>query len=72
MTKEEFLAKFTDILQTEETVTLETNLGDLEDWDSLTTMATVSWILESKVQITVKEIAGYKTVGEIAAKFGVR
>lgn len=72
MTKEDFLAKFTDILQTEENVTLETNLGDLDDWDSLTTMATVSWILESKFQITVKEIAGYKTVGEIAAKFGVR
>lgn len=72
MTKEDFLAKFTDILQTEENVTLETNLGDLDDWDSLTTMATVSWILESKFQITVKEIASYKTVGEIAAKFGVR
>ncbi|MBD5440377.1 MAG: hypothetical protein HDR33_05085 [Treponema sp.] len=72
MTKEDFIAKFTDILQTEETVTLDTKLNDLEDWDSLTTMATVSWILESKVQITVKEIAGYKTVGEIAAKFGVR
>lgn len=72
MTKEDFIAKFTDILQTEETVTLDTDLNDLEDWDSLTIMATVSWILESKVQITVKEIAGYKTVGEIAAKFGVR
>lgn len=72
MTKEDFIAKFTDILQTEETVTLDTDLNDLEDWDSLTIMATVSWILESKVQITVKEIAGYKTVGEIAAKLGVQ
>lgn len=72
MTKEDFLAKFTDILQTEETVTLDSKLEDLEDWDSLTTMATVSWLLENKVQITVKEIAAYKTVGEIAAKLGVR
>ncbi|MGN0730486.1 MAG: phosphopantetheine-binding protein [Treponema sp.] len=72
MTKEEFLKKFTDILQTEETITLESVLDDLEDWDSLTTMATVSWLLENKIQITVKEIASYKTVGEIAAKFGVQ
>lgn len=72
MTKEDFLTKFTDILQTEETITLDSVLEDLEDWDSLTTMATVSWLLENKVQITVKEIAGYKTVGEIAAKLGVQ
>ena len=71
MTKEEFLAKFTDILQTEETITFDSVLEELDDWDSLTTMATVSWLLENKVQITVKEIAGYKTVGEIAAKLGV-
>lgn len=72
MTKEDFLAKFTDILQTDETITLDTRLDDLDDWDSLTTMAAVSWLLENKVQITVKEIAGYETVGEIAAKLGVR
>ena len=72
MTKEEFLTKFTDILQTEETITLDSVLEDLDDWDSLTTMATVSWLLENKVQITVKEIAAYKTVCEIATKLGVQ
>lgn len=72
MTKEEFITKFTDILQTEEAITLDSVLEDLDDWDSLTTMATVSWLLENKVQITVKEIAGYKTVSEIAAKLGVK
>ena len=72
MTKEEFLTKFTDILQTEETITLDSVLEDLDDWDSLTTMATVSWLLENKVHITVKEIASYKTVSEIAAKLGVK
>lgn len=72
MTKEDFLAKFTDILQTEETITLDSVLEDLDDWDSLTTMATVSWMLENNIQITVKEIAGYKTVAEIAARFGIK
>lgn len=72
MTKEEFLAKFTDILQTEETISLDTDLEGLDDWDSLTTMATVSWLLENKIQITVQEISGYKKVSEIAAKFSIR
>jgi len=72
MTKEDFLSKFTDILQTEETITLDSNLSELDDWDSLTTMATVSWMLENDIQITVKEIAGYKTVAEIAARFGIK
>ena len=72
MTKEDFLSKFTDILQTEETITLDSNLSELDDWDSLTTMATVSWMLENNIQITVKEIASYKTVAEIAARFGIK
>ena len=72
MTKEDFLSKFTDILQTEETITLDSVLEDLDDWDSLTTMATVSWMLENDIQITVKEIASYKTVAEIAARFGIK
>ncbi|MBO4439328.1 MAG: hypothetical protein J5798_08260 [Spirochaetaceae bacterium] len=71
MTKEDFLSKFTDILKTEDTITLDTNLADLEDWDSLTTMTTVSWLLENKINITVKEISTYKTVSEIAEKFGI-
>lgn len=72
MTKEDFLSKFTDILQTEETITFDSVLEDLDDWDSLTTMATVSWMLENNIQITVKEIASYKTVAEIAARFGIK
>lgn len=72
MTKEDFLSRFTDILQTEEAITLDSVLEDLEDWDSLTTMATVSWMLENNIQITVKEIASYKTVAEIAARFGIK
>jgi|GEM_PF-4495622 len=72
MTKEDFLSKFTDILQTEETITFDSVLEDLDDWDSLTTMATVSWMLENDIQITVKEIASYKTVAEIAARFGIK
>lgn len=72
MTKEVFIEKFADILQTEEEITMDSILDDLEDWDSLNTMAVVSWFLENKITVTVKEIGACKTVGEIAEKFGVQ
>ena len=71
MTKEVFIQKFSDILQTEEEITLNSILAELEDWDSLTTMAVVSALLENGKKITVKEIANCQTVGEIAKFFGV-
>lgn len=72
MTREAFIEKFADILQTEEGITMDSVLEDLEDWDSLNTMAVVSWFLENKITITVRELNACKTVGEIAAKFGVQ
>lgn len=72
MTREAFIEKFADILQTEEEITMDSVLEDLEDWDSLNTMAVVSWFLENKITVTVKEISACKTVGEIAEKFGVQ
>lgn len=72
MTKDAFIEKFADILQTEEEITMDSVLEDLEDWDSLNTMAVVSWFLENKINITVKDLNACKTVGEIAAKFGVK
>lgn len=72
MTKEAFVEKFADILQTEEEITMDSVLEDLEDWDSLNIMAVVSWFLENKIIVTVKELAACKTVGEIADKFGVQ
>ena len=72
MTKEDFIAKFADILQTDEEITLDTNLEDLEDWDSLTKMACVSWFLENKIQIKVAEVSTFKTVSEIAERLGVK
>lgn len=69
MTKEAFIEKFVDILQTEEIVTVETILTDLEEWDSLNILAVVSWLLENKIKVTVKEISTCKTVGDIIKTF---
>lgn len=72
MTKEDFIAKFADILQTDEEISFDTKLEDLDDWDSLTKMACVSCFLENKIQITVADISTFKTVSEIAEKMGVK
>lgn len=72
MTKEDFIAKFADILQTDEEIAFDTKLEDLDDWDSLTKMACVSWFWENKIQITVADISTFKTVSEIAEKMGVK
>lgn len=72
MAKEDFLKKFSDILQTDDPIYFETELEELEDWDSLTKMSTVSWFLENNIQITVKDVSTFKTVGEIAEHFGIK
>lgn len=72
MTKEDFLEKFSDILQTDDPIYFETELEELEDWDSLTKMSTVSWFLGNNIQITVKDVSTFKTVGEIAEHFGIK
>lgn len=72
MTKEDFLKKFSDILQTDDPISFETELEELEDWDSLTKMSTVSWFLENNIQITVNDVSTFKTVAEIAEHFGIK
>ena len=72
MTKEDFLKEFSDILQLEDPITLETELDGLDDWDSLNKMSTVSWFLENKIQITVAEVSTFKTVSEIAERMDVK
>ena len=42
MNREEFLKEFADILQTDETLSPETILDDLEEWDSLSKIATIA------------------------------
>ena len=48
MTQNEFLKEFQDILQRDEPVDLDGKLADMEEWDSLTAMAT-SFFFEIKV-----------------------
>ena len=44
MTRDEFLVEMQDVLQTEETLTVDTVLTDLAEWDSLAVMATMAFL----------------------------
>jgi len=72
MNRDEFLKEFADVLQTEENLSAETILDDLEEWDSLSKIATVAFF-DRKIgkKLTFPEIAEFKTVDDILKKAGI-
>ncbi len=72
MTKEEFLIEMQDVLQTDDTLTMETVLCDLAEWDSLAMMATIAFLDKNfGVKIGLKDFKEMSTIGDIAVKAGV-
>ncbi|MCQ2241393.1 hypothetical protein [Treponema sp.] len=72
MTKETFIEKFIDILQTEDSITMDSILDDIEEWDSLSTLATVSWFIsEGKKEVTTKVLSECVKVSDIAKLMGI-
>lgn len=72
MTKEEFLTEMQDVLQTEEVLSFETVLDDLEEWDSLSVMATMAFLEKSfGVKTAMKDYKDIKTIADIAQKAGL-
>lgn len=72
MTRDEFVLEIQDVLQIEESLTFDTVLGELPEWDSLAVMSTMAF-LDSNfgVKTSMADYAAMKTVGDIAAKAGV-
>ena len=68
MEEKEFLAQLADILETEENVTMETVLGDIEEWDSLSYVSFISMTNAALgKKVTVKELKAANTVAELFA-----
>lgn len=42
MTKENFIERMTDILDAEDEISFDTNLGELEEWDSLSIVSYIA------------------------------
>ena len=72
MNKEEFLNEMVEVLQTEEELSFETVLDDLDEWDSLSVMATMAFLEKNFcVKTTLKDYKEMKTIGDIARKAGL-
>ncbi len=72
MTKEDFLTEMQDVLQTDTELTMETVLEELDEWDSLSMMATMAFLDKNfGVKIKIADIKTLATIGDIATKAGV-
>ena len=72
MTRDEFLVEMQDVLQTEETLTVDTVLNDLVEWDSLSMMSTLAFLTKNfGVEVGLRDFKEMSTIGDIAAKAGI-
>ena len=72
MTRDEFLNEMVEVLQTEDEISFDTVLADLDEWDSLSLMATMAFLDKNfGVKTTMKDYKEMKTIGDIAKKAGL-
>lgn len=72
MTREEFLTQMLDVLQREDELTFDMELQDVEEWDSLSIMATMAFLKKQfGVETGLADYKAMKTVEDIAAKAGL-
>ena len=72
MNREEFLEEMTDVLQTEEDLTFDTVLADLEEWDSLSIMSTMAFLDKNfGVKTAMADYKAMNTIEDIAKKAGL-
>ena len=72
MTREEFLLKMQDVLQREDILSFDMNLADVDEWDSLSKMASMAFLeKEFGVKTRFADYKEMKTVEDIALKAGL-
>lgn len=72
MNREQFLAALKDVLQRDEDLTLDMELEDIDEWDSLSKMATIAFVdKELGKKLTFSDYDGMITVSDIIAKVGL-
>lgn len=72
MNKEAFLVQLQDVLQTETELEFDTMLDELDEWDSLSMMATMAFLDKTfGVKVKIADLKVLAKVGDIAAMAGV-
>ncbi len=73
MSKEEFLVQMQDVLQTETELTMDTVLDELDEWDSLSMMATMAFLDKNfGVKLKIVDLKALATIGDIATKANIQ
>lgn len=72
MNKELFLEAFKDVLQRDEDLTLDMKLEDIDEWDSLSKMATIAFVdKEFAKKLTFSDFDEMLIVSDIVNKIGL-
>lgn len=72
MNKEQFLEEMVEVLQTEDEITMDTVLEDLDEWDSLSIMSTMAFLDKNfGVKTNMADYKNMATIGDIARKAGL-
>lgn len=72
MTREEFLNELLEVFQREDPLDLDMPLKDIDEWDSLSIMATMAFLRkEFGIQSTLKDYQSMHSVEDIAKLAGI-
>lgn len=71
MTKEQFLHELTEELELESTISLKTNIKQLDEWDSMTAMLLIGYVSSNfDITLTGKDIDQIDTFESLVQKIG--
>ena len=65
MTAEKFIAKLTELMDTEAALDLSTKLADVDDWDSLSMVSFFSFCNTTGNKVSPEQIKAAQTVGDL-------
>lgn len=66
MNEEEFMEKMIDLMDTEESIQMDTVLADIEEWDSLSYVSFLAWCAKAaKTHVEPNEVRSAKTINDL-------
>ena len=71
MKKEEFIKELSELLELETIVTLETNIKNMDEWDSMGAMILIGYISDTfDVTLNADDISSLSTFGALIERIG--